>query len=536
MNRLWPKCVLLFLVAAGVAIRCYDISGRSLWFDEAFSWRLVCYPLPQMLDRITQDVHPPLYYLGLKGWTAIWGASVTTMRLWSVLCGGLSIVGTYLFVAEAFRGDPTHDSTAPISLALFAAALVATSVFQVRYAWEIRMYAQGAALAAFSNWALCRALRPPAQARWWFVWALFATAFAYTHYFAFFTLAAQGLFSALNLMWPAAQPDRHTRLRTVSLAALAGMLVVGLYLPWVRPFLRQRAEVQESFWAGPIDRWTVPALLYQMLIGGPDTDTFDRGVEHGAIGVCAVLTALALVLLFAAGGASERFLVISSVLPVVLAVGVSLSSGRPIFTNRYFTFAQLSLLTALGALIWRIQSPALRHGAALLAVAGSIVVCARFVLLLNSPGRPGTRGVAELLVNHRTGDDPVIVGNSRVFLPLSYYTAVRAKPRLLNVPARIEHFGGRQVLDPGDMIELRELWEIPSGNIWIVHTSGFGGLQVPVPPQWVPAEVWSFPELFWWQGEIVVTRYELPRDHTPRAPPQEVIDELQPKPKVPAAG
>ena len=35
---------------------------------------------------------------------------------------------------------------------LFSAALVALSAMQIRYSWEMRMYALAAALAVFSSW------------------------------------------------------------------------------------------------------------------------------------------------------------------------------------------------------------------------------------------------------------------------------------------------------------------------------------------------------------------------------------------------
>jgi hypothetical protein len=406
-------------------------------------------------------------------------------------------------------------------LAVLAAALVATSAFQVRYAWEVRMYAQGAALAALSHLALFRALRGGARPTWWLVWSLASTAFAYTHYFAFFSLAAQGLFVAAYLLWPRAgvgRDRRSDRTRTLVAALVAGLLIVLLYIPWIPSFLRQRAQVQDSFWTWPVDRWTVPATVYQMLVGGPATDTFDRGLEHESMAVWAGLVVVGVVMLFLIGSASERFLVVSFALPFGLVVALSLLGGRSIYTNRYFSFAHLALLVSVAALIWRIPWSRLRAAAGLLAVVANAAICLNFMHRLDVPNRPGNRGSAELLLSRCAADDLVVVANSRVFFPLLYYSAGRLEPRLLLASDGIEHFGGRALLDLGTLITVDELGATQARQVWVVHSGGFGGLTAPVPADWLPAEVWVFPELYWWQGEIVVTRYATPPDQARTRP------------------
>jgi hypothetical protein len=514
MNR-WHVWILLFLlVGLGVAARCFAISDRYLWFDESFSWGIIQFPVEELLHRVALDVHPPLYYLLLKWWTGVWGMSVVALRSLSVLWGGLSIVGMYLFMVEAVGigsrvGEGVEKRGSGVrGLAVLTAGLVATSAFQVRYAWEVRMYAQGAALACLSHWTLFRALRSGARPGWWLAWCLISTSFAYTHYFAFFSLAAQALFVGIYLLWPVGK--RLDRAKTLIAALLAGSLVALAYVPWVPAFLGQRAEVQDSFWAWPVDRWSVPATVYQMLVGGPDTDTFDRGLQHRAMAACAGLVVAGLVFLFFVGTAGERYLVVSFVLPLGLAVMLSTISGRSIYTNRYFLFAHLSLLASVAALIWRIRCSRLRTAVAVMALTANAAVCVNFMIRLDVPNRQGNRGVAELLASRCRADELVVVASSRVFFPLQYYAMGQFEPRLLSVPDRIEHFGGRPLVDRQNLITVEELWSGRSAQVWIVHTGGFGGLTVPVPADWVPAEVWVFPELYWWQGEIVVTRYVRP--------------------------
>src|SRR6266699_1987242 len=96
------QLALIGICLAGVLIRGYRLSARSFWFDEAFSWRLIEFPLWDMVVRTARDNHPPLYFLVLKAWAAIFGASPGALRSLSVVLGGVTIIGIYLFAWEAF--------------------------------------------------------------------------------------------------------------------------------------------------------------------------------------------------------------------------------------------------------------------------------------------------------------------------------------------------------------------------------------------------------------------------------------------------
>jgi mannosyltransferase len=152
------------VLLVAVALRCRGLAERSLWFDEAFSWRLASFSWAEMCECIPRDNHPPLYWLLLKAWMAVVGDSPVALRSLSAAFGVATVLGIYLFAREAFgtwqeRTDNPADMARGMEIALLAAALVALSPFQVRYAWEARAYALGTALDALSSWALFCALR-----------------------------------------------------------------------------------------------------------------------------------------------------------------------------------------------------------------------------------------------------------------------------------------------------------------------------------------------------------------------------------------
>src|SRR6185437_16752126 len=133
-RRITVPIALLFILGGAVALRCYHLADRSLWFDEAFCWRLMQFPFGEMIRRVGLDNHPPLYFILLYGWSGLFGDSVWALRSLSVLLGCLTILGVYLFVVEAFgRDDSSGAATgsnrlSARSTALMAACFVAVSV------------------------------------------------------------------------------------------------------------------------------------------------------------------------------------------------------------------------------------------------------------------------------------------------------------------------------------------------------------------------------------------------------------------------
>src|SRR5262245_15993436 len=153
-----------------------------------------------MCVRITHDNSPPLYYFVLKLWTALVGSSPFALRFLSVLFGAVTVWAMYCFASVALGASDSerHATNSDAGgIALLVALLVGLSVFQIRWAWEVRMYTLGTALMALSSWLLFRALKSEQHLiRDWLLYGFTTLLFAYTHYYALFSIAAQALFLA----------------------------------------------------------------------------------------------------------------------------------------------------------------------------------------------------------------------------------------------------------------------------------------------------------------------------------------------------
>ncbi len=196
MNRRQALTCLLLIIILGIGLRSYHLTARSLWFDEAFSWRLIQFPWSEMISRAATDVHPTLYYILLKSWAVVFGSSLLSMRLFSVMAAAASIAAIYLVASSAWTLSKSKEAMARgRAIGLTAALFLAVSGWQIAFAWEARMYTLGVFFTLLSTWFLIKAIRQKHQAAWWYIgYAIAAAAMIHTHYYALFSLFAQVLF------------------------------------------------------------------------------------------------------------------------------------------------------------------------------------------------------------------------------------------------------------------------------------------------------------------------------------------------------
>ncbi|MBP6788621.1 MAG: glycosyltransferase family 39 protein, partial [Candidatus Promineofilum sp.] len=231
-----PLLILLALLLLAFALRVHDLGAFSFWTDEGLTPERSGYPLAQILRNdiliqgvVTQDTHPPLYYLILHATRPLFGLSDFAFRYPSVLFGLLLVPLLYQLGRRLAGRD----------LGLLVALLAAVNPLQVYYSREARMYSLLVLLAAAMSYVLWRALAaanaPPAGARrssrltrHFLLYLLLAALALYTHYTVVFLIAAQGLFWVW-LLWRAGR--RRAILIAAGLAALAAVPLVPYTLP-----------------------------------------------------------------------------------------------------------------------------------------------------------------------------------------------------------------------------------------------------------------------------------------------------------------
>lgn len=185
------------LVLGSFALRLVGVTGRPFWQDEGLTLYQIQLSLRQILAGgievqgvMTQNTHPPLYFLLLGLFGRLVGYDQLAVRWFSIAWSVLTI--PILFDFGRRLGDRR--------IGLVAALLAAASPLYLWYAQEVRMYSMVVCLSALSGYLFWRALTE----RTWrlvAVYTLATAALMWTHYTALFLIAVQAGIFVLTIGW-----------------------------------------------------------------------------------------------------------------------------------------------------------------------------------------------------------------------------------------------------------------------------------------------------------------------------------------------
>jgi len=240
--RLLALITIVLLIAAG--LRFFRIGVQSYWNDEGNTRALTNYAWPEVVQAVAADIHPPGYYLALKGWRILVGESEFALRGFSALAGVVLVALLYRLGREYFNARA----------ALMAALLGAVNPFLIYYSQEARMYELLATLSAasfllFSGWL--RSTRPTPRLRdpdgsgaggggfgRWDLgvgYCLISAAGLYTHYAFPLVLIAQNLAALGGLLFH----RRGNGLKRLGAWLGLQLLTLLLFAPWLSTAYRQ---------------------------------------------------------------------------------------------------------------------------------------------------------------------------------------------------------------------------------------------------------------------------------------------------------
>lgn len=243
-----PRLVPAFAVAAlcGVSLVLRGVAGApNIWIDEAISAGIATKPLHAIPGVLLEDGSPPLYYVLLHGWIALFGDGARAMH-------GLSTLFALACVPAAFwAASPLGRRTAWI-----AAVVAALGPYLTLYAVEARMYTLVALLSVVVTGAVVRVLRDDARRRDVALLAVALAALLYAHNWGLFLAGATGLACVVEVARAEAARRGALARRTATALGLAALM----YLPWVPTLLDQAAHTGAP-WSGPPPDYAVSDVL-----------------------------------------------------------------------------------------------------------------------------------------------------------------------------------------------------------------------------------------------------------------------------------
>ena len=487
---------LFAILAIGAVLRIYNLTARALWHDEAFSALLIKCNFQEMIDRIILDVHPPFYYIVLRGWDFFFGNSLFSLRMFSVFFSVLIILAVYLLVKTALKNN---------KIALFSASLVAINSFQIQYAQEMRMYTLSAFLIVISSYFLLKALYNKQSPQiWWFLYIISVIATIYSHYYVFFSILAQFLF-VIYYFWDSLKLNFSNWLKNKNFQyCVISYLIIGLsYIPWLKVFLQQLSQVQENYWIPAMNFWSIPQTIYKLTTGiGIDAQNYKW--------ILILLIAIILYLFFSVLRKKQpiaKYLIFSLfIIPFIGATFLSIKTS--IYLDRYFIFVSAFYIILISYAIFGIEKKAIRNALIIILILGSLGFTIYNFSDIKIEEKLGMAGIANYLNQEAEIGDKIYVSSSFVYFTFKYYNNTEIHP-LLYCPHELSHFSGTALLSPEDIIKDFQQETKKNDIVWVISTSGFGNYQPELPEQWIKQEEKAFQDAYDYQGWIILGKYKV---------------------------
>lgn len=237
-GRVLPAVAVGSVVAVAVVLRFAATS--ELWLDEALTVNLAALPLSELRGALERDGAPPLFYVLLHGWAAVFGEGRVAVRALPGLLSVAALVPAFFVGRRLARWAPG----APGGFVPWALVLVlASSPYAIRYATEVRMYSLTVLLVLLGQLALARVLERPSPLRVVLLGGVVA-ALLYTQYWSIYLLAVVGVVLLVAALRGGG--------RRGSRAAVAGLVVGALcFVPWLPTFLSQTAHTGTPWGTAP---------------------------------------------------------------------------------------------------------------------------------------------------------------------------------------------------------------------------------------------------------------------------------------------
>lgn len=292
---------------------------ESLWGDEGFSALAVMKPFFEMLGVVMRDTAPPLFYVMGWVWGKFFGYSEVALRSLPLIL----TVGT-----AVFGGMIVYRVQKDKLTAILAGGLVFFNPFLNQYAFEWRMYALLAFGVMGSTYFWIT--------KGWVWYVIFSLIALYTHHFALFTIAGQGVvFMVTDFVWK--KPKTY-------LKQLMPYWLVGLgYVPWLYPMYLQTVRVKGAgFWLTAPKISEAVDTIYKFVVPGE---------AKSWLGIAVVIAVVVILIVKDWKRWGAPWVKLAGVFgaPVVLAIVVSYMV-TPVFYDRYLlsVAAGLAVLAALG--------------------------------------------------------------------------------------------------------------------------------------------------------------------------------------------
>jgi uncharacterized membrane protein len=340
LHYLW----LLISLVLGLTLLTYQLDAKSFWCDELFTIHMANNSAKEILSEVAADLHPPLYFLGIRGWTEIVGMSERSLRLLSVL---------FAISALWFTWQLGIQIVGRRAAQIGVIALACSPLF-IEFSRMARYYSMALALGVLATLMFVNGLQRNRQLDW-IAYVIACTLLLYTFYLSTTLILAHGLF--LGLSRQVTRSQRRKWLMSILIAFIA-------FAPWFPVIFEgqmSRASWHKADYAGSVKGLALSVIypFYAFGVGETIFPWFPTAIP-------AAIAVLGLNIWWLSKDRGRwRWLMLSLIfLPVLLTslVTVFISTATPflnvpvrsLFILPYFALTLGAGWVALSRLSWRI--------------------------------------------------------------------------------------------------------------------------------------------------------------------------------------
>lgn len=456
----------------GAVARWVYITKSSIWHDEGFSIMLALRNPIEIWVGSARDVHPPLYYELLHYWMQLFGTSALAVRSLSALAGVIVVPLSFVVAKKMF------GSKAGVLTSFF----VALSPFLIRYSMEARMYGILSVFLLTAMYAVALIAHDHRNNWAYLVYALSIALGLYTHYFTALAVIAFWLY-----LMTLQRPRNWKFNKTIFLSTrwwLANALAIFLFLPWLPNMIAQLKRAQGLGWLSKTTIWSFHDTIWQFF--AYDSGKSISTILYFIIPIVVVIAAVVALYNDKTRPHYSRLIICYSFVPIALAIFVS--GFKPIFHERYFTFAVVGICMVLAVAIVQI---ARKKTAILLILAASVLVMqALGIRNVYSQSSHKMQNVIDRLNQSFQPTDSIVASELYVYFDGSYYNKTGQKIYLYTGNTKPNGYGESGLLYEKS-VYVESLSDISSNRVWLIGKTGDQTYYNSLPSNWTLLDQYS---------------------------------------------
>ncbi len=314
------KILFIASIIALVYVSYIGFTKLGMWNDEIYSLGIIKSFSEFSNPYLTNDVHPPLYYLIYEGFYKILGLNPIIVGKFT------SLLPFYLIITLAFT--KVRKNWGWLTCGLFAFCII-TMPQLMNYAVELRMYSWGLFFVT-ASFIYAHEILENSNLKNWAILTILTIASAYTHYFSAIASFVIYLFLLSQVI------KNKKELKKYFASAIIAIIS---FTPWLVILKQQLTSVSKDYWIAPI---TINRIIgYIFFVFSPKNQVISAN-QIASFSILGLLLLIGVIILLVKSNKKDSYGILIAICVPIIGIILSLLL-RPVFHPRY-------IIPALGCL------------------------------------------------------------------------------------------------------------------------------------------------------------------------------------------